>query len=177
MIVALSLLSSAAMASAERAWVLWTHFTEAETGKPDRTTLDPTSAFESKTECDAAHSNIKGSNHQLQMEGATAMLQVTERARKSFKSTLEQLVEDPDAMLRIGRTDSGLGLFPDTQKDDDQVILHEGALCSSSTRKCQDARGHDHRRRGSCRRPTVRRPEMSTCEMSKRPHQRRPHED
>jgi hypothetical protein len=135
-IVALSLLSSAAMASAERAWVLWTHFTEAETGKPDRTTLDPTSAFESKTECDAAHSNIKGSNHQLQMEGATAMLQVTERARKSFKSTLEQLVEDPDAMLRIGRTDSGLGLFPDTQKDDDQVILHEGALCSSSTRKC-----------------------------------------
>jgi Fe-S cluster assembly iron-binding protein IscA len=60
------------------------------------------------------------------MEGATAMLQVTERARKSFKSTLEQLVEDPDAMLRIGRTDSGLGLFPDTQKDDDQVILHDG---------------------------------------------------
>ena len=54
------------------------------------------------------------------------MLQVTERARESFKSTLEQLVEDPDAMLRIGRTDSGLGLFPDTQKDDDQVILHDG---------------------------------------------------
>ena len=42
------------------------------------------------------------------------MLQVTERARETFKSTLEQLVEDPDAMLRIGRTDSGLGLFPDT---------------------------------------------------------------
>ena len=53
------------------------------------------------------------------------MLQMTERARESFKSTL-QLVEDPDAMLRIGRTDSGLGLFPDTQKDDDQVILYDG---------------------------------------------------
>jgi len=49
-IFALSLVSSAAMASAERAWVLWTHFTEAETGKPDRTTLNPTSAFESKME-------------------------------------------------------------------------------------------------------------------------------
>jgi hypothetical protein len=56
-IVALSLLSSAAMASAERAWVLWTHFTEAETGKPDRTTLNPTSAFESKMECDTAREN------------------------------------------------------------------------------------------------------------------------
>ena len=53
-IVALSLLSLAATASAERAWVLWTQFTEAETGKPDRTILRFTSPFESKMECDAA---------------------------------------------------------------------------------------------------------------------------
>src|SRR4029453_14522185 len=53
-VVALSLLSLAARASAERAWALWTQFTEAETGKPDRTILRPTSAFESMTECDAA---------------------------------------------------------------------------------------------------------------------------
>ena len=29
-------------------------------------------------------------------------------------------------MLRIGPTDSGLRVFPDTLKDDDQVIEHEG---------------------------------------------------
>jgi hypothetical protein len=41
-LVAFSLLASAATAAAERAWVLWTQFTEAETGEPDRTTLNPT---------------------------------------------------------------------------------------------------------------------------------------
>jgi hypothetical protein len=53
-IASLFLLASAASAYAERAWVLWTQFTEAETGEPDRTSLNPTSAFESKRECDAA---------------------------------------------------------------------------------------------------------------------------
>jgi Fe-S cluster assembly iron-binding protein IscA len=55
------------------------------------------------------------------------MLQVTERARETFKETLEHMVDNPAAvMLRIGPTDSGLGVFPDTLKDDDQVIEHEG---------------------------------------------------
>jgi hypothetical protein len=51
------------------------------------------------------------------------MVQVTERARETFKETLEHMVP-PAVMLRIGPTDSGLGVFPDTLKDDDQVIEH-----------------------------------------------------
>ena len=53
------------------------------------------------------------------------MIQVTERARETFKNKLE-LIKRPDVMLRLGRTDSGLGVFPDTLKDDDQVIEHSG---------------------------------------------------
>lgn len=54
------------------------------------------------------------------------MIQVTERARGTFAETLEHMADSPDVMLRIGATDSGLGIFPDTRKDDDQVIEHEG---------------------------------------------------
>src|SRR5262245_38223453 len=55
----------------------------------------------------------------------TDMIQVTERARETLKNRLE-LIERPDVMLRIGRTDSGLGVFPDLLKDDDQIIEHDG---------------------------------------------------
>jgi Fe-S cluster assembly iron-binding protein IscA len=61
------------------------------------------------------------------MEGARAMIQVTERARETFKNKLE-LIERPDVMLRLGRMDSGLGVFPDTLKDDDQIIEHDGRV-------------------------------------------------
>jgi Fe-S cluster assembly iron-binding protein IscA len=54
------------------------------------------------------------------------MIQVTERARETFKATVEHMVDRPGVMLRIGPTESGLGLFPDSPKDDDQVIEHEG---------------------------------------------------
>ncbi len=54
------------------------------------------------------------------------MIQVTERARETFKNTLEDLVERPGVMLRIGSSDSGLEIFPDTLKDDDQIIEHDG---------------------------------------------------
>jgi Fe-S cluster assembly iron-binding protein IscA len=55
------------------------------------------------------------------------MIQVTERARGTFAETLEHMpVDSPGVMLRIGPTDSGLGIFPDTRKDDDQVIEHDG---------------------------------------------------
>ena len=54
------------------------------------------------------------------------MVHVTERARETFKNKLEQLTDRPGVMLRIGRTDSGLGVFSDTPNDDDQVIEHEG---------------------------------------------------
>src|SRR4029453_17123411 len=60
------------------------------------------------------------------MEGARAMIQVTERARETFKNKLEDLIERPGAVLRIGSTDSGLEIFPDTLKDDDQIIEHDG---------------------------------------------------
>ena len=54
------------------------------------------------------------------------MIQVTERAQETFKNKVEELFEDPSVMLRIGRTDSGLGVFPDTQNDDDRIIEHAG---------------------------------------------------
>jgi Fe-S cluster assembly iron-binding protein IscA len=55
------------------------------------------------------------------------MIQVTERARETFKNRLEDLIKrPPGVMLRIGSTDSGLEIFPDTLKDDDQIIEHDG---------------------------------------------------
>jgi len=54
------------------------------------------------------------------------MIQVTERARETFKNKLEDLIERPGVMLRIGRTDSGLRIFPDTLEDNDQIIEHDG---------------------------------------------------
>ena len=54
------------------------------------------------------------------------MIQVTERARETFKSKLDHMIESPGLSLRIGRTDSGLGVFPDTVKDDDEIIEHDG---------------------------------------------------
>jgi Fe-S cluster assembly iron-binding protein IscA len=54
------------------------------------------------------------------------MIQVTEKARETFKSKLDHMIESPGLSLRIGRTGSGLGVFPDTVKDDDQIIEHDG---------------------------------------------------
>jgi hypothetical protein len=54
------------------------------------------------------------------------MIQVTKRARETFKNTLADLIERPGVMLRIGSTDSGLEIFPDALKDNDQIIEHDG---------------------------------------------------
>jgi Fe-S cluster assembly iron-binding protein IscA len=58
------------------------------------------------------------------------MIHVTERARETLmealKETLSEVSEGPDLTLRLGPTGSGLGLFPDTPKEDDEVIEHEG---------------------------------------------------
>ena len=54
LLVAFYMLTSSATAHAECAWVLWTRVTEMETGKQERTSLNPTSALASKAECDAA---------------------------------------------------------------------------------------------------------------------------
>src|SRR5206468_5467147 len=61
------------------------------------------------------------------MEGARAMIQVTERARETFKNKLE-LIERPDVMLRLGRTDSGLGVFPDTLAGNRNFVARS-AIC------------------------------------------------
>jgi Fe-S cluster assembly iron-binding protein IscA len=54
------------------------------------------------------------------------MVQVTERAREMFKEALDQMVDAPSVALRLGPTGSGLGVFPDTPSDVDQVIEHDG---------------------------------------------------
>ena len=54
------------------------------------------------------------------------MILVTERARETFKNGLDDLIDRPGVMLRIGSTDSGLEIFPDTLKDADQIIEHDG---------------------------------------------------
>lgn len=56
------------------------------------------------------------------------MVHVTERAREMFKEALDQISDVPSVVLRLGPTDSGLGVFPDTRTDDDQVIEHEGQV-------------------------------------------------
>ncbi len=55
------------------------------------------------------------------------MVYVTERAREVFKLALDDLTEETEMTLRLGQTPAGsLGVFPDTEKDGDQVIDHEG---------------------------------------------------
>jgi Fe-S cluster assembly iron-binding protein IscA len=55
-----------------------------------------------------------------------SMVHVTERARELFTDQLDHASDGPDLALRIGATAEGLGVFPDTRKDDDQVIEHQG---------------------------------------------------
>jgi Fe-S cluster assembly iron-binding protein IscA len=67
----------------------------------------------------------------------TQMVNVTERARAKLKELLEteklkELLEtesdDQSVGLRLGKTTSGaLGIFPDCERPDDQVVEHEGA--------------------------------------------------
>ena len=54
------------------------------------------------------------------------MVHVTERAREMFRDTLEQITDTPSVALRLGPTRSGLAVFPDTPKDEDEVIEHDG---------------------------------------------------
>jgi hypothetical protein len=43
-----------------------------------------------------------------------------------FEDQLDHASDGPDLTLRIGAIESGLGVFPDTRKDDDQIIEHHG---------------------------------------------------
>ena len=67
------------------------------------------------------------------------MVHVTERAREVFRERLEHLTDRAHIALRIRTTDSGLGLFPDTAHDDDQVIDHEGLTVLLIDREVSEA--------------------------------------
>jgi len=54
------------------------------------------------------------------------MIHVTEQACEMLKATLDDMVEEPDLVLRLGPTDTGLGVYLDRQNEDDEVIEHEG---------------------------------------------------
>ena len=56
------------------------------------------------------------------------MVNVTERAKARLKKLLSSKSDDLSLGLRLGRTTSGaLGIFPDHEHADDQVVEHEGA--------------------------------------------------
>lgn len=54
------------------------------------------------------------------------MIHVTERAREMIKETLDDVLEEPELVLRLGPISSALALYLDSQNDDDEVIEHEG---------------------------------------------------
>jgi Fe-S cluster assembly iron-binding protein IscA len=56
------------------------------------------------------------------------MVNVTERARAKLKKLLRSKSADESLGLRLGTMTSGaLGVFPDRERADDQVVEHEGA--------------------------------------------------
>ena len=76
------------------------------------------------------------------------MIHVTDRAREQFRRTLAAIAGSrPDHRLRLDRTASGqLGLFKDTEHDEDQVVEHDGApilLISSDVSRALDGRTID----------------------------------
>jgi len=67
------------------------------------------------------------------------MVHVTERAREMFRERLDHLPDRAHIALRIGTTESGLGLFPDRANDDDQIIEHEGLTVLVIDREVSEA--------------------------------------
>lgn len=56
------------------------------------------------------------------------MLNVTERAKAKLKGLVDSESGDRSVGLRLGKTASGaLGIFPDRERADDQVVEHDGA--------------------------------------------------
>src|SRR5262245_58396192 len=72
-------------------------------------------------------------------EGDITMVHVTERAREMFRERLDHLPDRAHIALRIGTTESGLGLFPDRANDDDQIIEHEGLTVLVIDREVSEA--------------------------------------
>ena len=56
------------------------------------------------------------------------MVNVTERAKDRLKQLLDTKTDDRSVGLRLEKTSSGqLGIFPDRERTDDQVVEHDGA--------------------------------------------------
>ena len=56
------------------------------------------------------------------------MIEVTQRAKQELKKLLHTKVDNPQARLRLTATEKGqLGLNIDIEKQDDQVVEHEGS--------------------------------------------------
>lgn len=54
------------------------------------------------------------------------MIHVTERAREALRETRDDILEEPQLVLRLGPIDSGLAVYPDSPNEDDEVVEHEG---------------------------------------------------
>ena len=55
------------------------------------------------------------------------MVQVTDRAREQLKAVRDDVAERPEVCLRLRPNEKGqLGLHPDTQREGDQVVEHDG---------------------------------------------------
>jgi Fe-S cluster assembly iron-binding protein IscA len=61
------------------------------------------------------------------------MINVTERAKEKLKELKSQQLEEVsrdtlDVGLRLDQASPGqLGIFPDSQREDDEVVVHDGA--------------------------------------------------
>src|SRR5438874_1402938 len=97
--------------------------------------------------CSHQHSIHRDTEH---MEGARHMIQVTERARETFKSKLDHMIESPGLSLRIGRTDSGLGVFPATGRAElaapgrGEAGTGRGERGRGSNRECRSYQDRDN---------------------------------
>lgn len=57
------------------------------------------------------------------------MVNVTERAKEKLMELLATETDDPSVGLRLEATAAGeFGIFPDHEREDDQVIEHKGAV-------------------------------------------------
>ena len=56
------------------------------------------------------------------------MVTVTERAKEKLKELLQGETDDPSLALRLATAPSGeFGMFPDREREDDQIVEYQGA--------------------------------------------------
>jgi hypothetical protein len=55
------------------------------------------------------------------------MIHVTDRVRKKLKAMRDEVAERPEVCLRLRSNEKGVvGLYPDIQREGDQVVEHDG---------------------------------------------------